>query len=96
MWIKQDPSALLVSLNFVLYMRMRTLIPLLLLLALYSHAIFIKVNLQMDEHGVHYNQTEEYDPFTADVITYVPAHERDGLILHELTKIENESEGGLP
>ena len=47
----------------------------------------------MDEHGVHYNQTEEYDPFTADVITYVPAHERDGLILHELTKIENEGLG---
>ena len=47
----------------------------------------------MNEHGVLYNQTEEYDPLTSDVITYVPGHERDGLIFLELTKIENEGLG---
>merc|ERR1719483_668450 len=73
---------------------MKTLLAL-LSLALYSKAILIKVTLQIDEHGVHYNQTEEYDPLTADVITYVPAHQRDGLKFLELTKIENEGLGIL-
>merc|ERR1719508_387375 len=42
---------------------------------------------------MHYNQTEEYDPMTADVISSVPAHLRDGLLLHEVVKIENEGLG---
>ena len=41
------------------------------------------------ESGVSYNQTVEYDPLTADVISHVPEHERDGMLFRETTKIEN-------
>ena len=60
---------------------------------IYSQASWIKVNLQLDEDGSYYNQTEEYDLLTGDVITSVPAHWRDGLLLHESHKIENERLG---
>ena len=43
----------------------------------------------MVESGVQYNQTVDYDPLTADVITYVPEHQRDGIDFRETTKIEN-------
>ena len=41
------------------------------------------------ESGIEYNQTVDYDPLTADVITYVPEHQRDGIDFRETTKIEN-------
>jgi len=43
----------------------------------------------VQEHGVTYNQTVEYDPLTGDVITHVPQHQRDGILFRETTKIEN-------
>ena len=64
--------------------------PALISLAVMAQGDFIKVNLQMDEHGVHYNQTEAYDPMTGDLITTVPEHQRDGLTFRALEKIENE------
>ena len=51
------------------------------------------VPLMIEEHGVHYNQTEEYDALTQDVISRIPAHQRDNLLLHQVEKIENEGLG---
>jgi len=45
--------------------------------------------LRVVESGIQYNQTVDYDPLTADVITYVPEHHRDGILFRETTKIEN-------
>ena len=53
----------------------------------------LTANLQINEHGLHYNQTEAYDPLTSDVVTYVPNHNRDNITLHEVIKIENEALG---
>jgi len=46
-----------------------------------------KITLQ--EGTAIYNTSVEYDPLTADVITYVPHHQRDGMEFLESTKIEN-------
>merc|ERR1711909_164650 len=70
---------------------MRILISLLVLTS--SKAHLFKANLHLEEEGTYYDQTEVYDPETADVITIVPAHERQGLHLEELKKIENEGLG---
>merc|ERR1719312_181187 len=64
-----------------------------LALAFTSQAYLFKANLHLEEEGTHYDQTEVYDPVTGDVITIVPAHERQGLQLEELKKIENEGLG---
>merc|ERR1712098_68862 len=69
--------------------KMRSLISL-LVLATTSKAYLFKANLHLEEEGTYYNQTEVYDSATGDVITIVPAHERQGLHLEELKKIENE------
>merc|ERR1719154_828140 len=45
--------------------------------------------LQVQEAGVRYNQSVVYDPLTADVISHVPRHTRDGILFRESTKIEN-------
>merc|ERR1712179_786257 len=58
-----------------------------------SKAHLFKANLHLEEEGTYYDQTEVYDPETADAITIVPAHERQGLHLEELKKIENEGLG---
>merc|ERR1712215_529855 len=71
---------------------MRILVSL-LVLAVTSQAHLFKANLHLEEEGTYYDQTEVYDPETADVITIVPAHERQGLHLEELKKIENEGLG---
>merc|ERR1712098_817929 len=72
--------------------KMRSLISL-LVLATTSKAYLFKANLHLEEEGTYYDQTEVYDPVTADVITIVPAHERQGLQLEELKKIDNEGLG---
>ena len=71
---------------------MRILVSL-LVLSTASQAHLFKANLHLEEEGTYYDQTELYDPVTADVITIVPAHERQGLQLEELKKIENEGLG---
>merc|ERR1719315_483071 len=71
---------------------MRILVSL-LVLTVTSQAHLFKANLHLEEEGTYYDQTEVYDPETADVITIVPAHERQGLPLEELKKIENEGLG---
>merc|ERR1711971_1213473 len=45
--------------------------------------------MTLQEGKAIYNTSIEYDPLTADVITYVPYHQRDGLEFLESTKIEN-------
>ena len=55
----------------------------------------IKVSLTIKEHGVYYNQSEEYDPQTQYVISHVPSHWSDNLLLNEVEKIENEGNGIL-
>ena len=65
----------------------------LLVLSTASQAHLFKANLHLEEEGTYYDQTELYDPVTADVITIVPAHDRQGLHLEELKKIENEDLG---
>merc|ERR1712156_980900 len=45
--------------------------------------------MTMKESTAIYNTSIEYDPLTADVITYVPYHHRDGMEFREHTKIEN-------
>ena len=71
---------------------MRILVSL-LVLSTVSQAHLFKANLHLEEEGTYYDQTEVYDPVTADVITIVPAHDRQGLHLEELKKIENEGLG---
>merc|ERR1719312_2018781 len=64
-----------------------------LALAYASKAYLFKANLHLEEEGTHYDQTEVYYPATGDVITIVPAHERQGLQLEVLKTIENEGLG---
>merc|ERR1712172_478031 len=45
--------------------------------------------MTLQEGTAKYNTSIDYDPLTADVITYVPCHQRDGLEFLESTKIEN-------
>jgi len=45
--------------------------------------------MTLQEGTAKYNTSIDYDPLTADVITYVPYHQRDGLEFLESTKIEN-------
>merc|ERR1712025_18552 len=72
--------------------KMRILISL-LVLTVTSKAYLFKANLHLEEEGTFYDQSEIYDPVTADVITIVPAHERQGVHLEELKRIENEGLG---
>merc|ERR1712042_265407 len=65
----------------------------LLVLTVTSQAYLFKANLHLEDEGTYYDQAEIYDPVTADVITIVPAHDRQGLHLEELKKIENEGLG---
>merc|ERR1739838_44332 len=58
---------------------------------LFSNAFSFMVcsQLMILESGVSYNQSVGYDPLTADVISHVPEHHRDGILFRETTKIEN-------
>ena len=38
---------------------------------------------------MRYNQSVRLDPLTADVVSHVPRHTRDGILFRESTKIEN-------
>jgi len=58
-----------------------------------SLAFQFLANLQVDEYGAHFNQTEVFDPITGDIITHVPAHWRNGIFLQAVTKIDNENLG---
>lgn len=57
-------------------------------------SLFI-ANMQIQENGVHYNQTESFDPVTGDVISIIPGHHSNGVFLHDVVKIENERLGLL-
>ena len=59
------------------------------LLGLHDHILVIATDMTLQEGTAIYNTSIEYDPLTADVITYVPYHQRDGLEFLESTKIEN-------
>jgi len=58
-------------------------------------ASLFTANMQIQENGVHYNQTESFDPVTGDVISIIPGHHRNGVFLHDVVKIENERLGLL-
>ena len=59
------------------------------LLCLHDHFFVGATEMTLQEGAAVYNTSIEYDPLTADVITYVPYHQRDGMEFHESTKIEN-------
>eukprot|EP00092_Neocalanus_flemingeri_P009762 GFUD01010514.1.p1 GENE.GFUD01010514.1~~GFUD01010514.1.p1 ORF type:complete len:242 (-),score=62.12 GFUD01010514.1:691-1416(-) len=61
----------------------------LLLLFCQHFSILVCSQLRVRESGVSYNQSVDYDPLTADVISHVPEHERDGILFRETIKIEN-------
>jgi len=54
-----------------------------------NHFFVGATEMTMKESTAVYNTSIEYDPLTADVITYVPYHQRDGMEFLETTKIEN-------
>jgi len=54
-----------------------------------NHFLVGATEMTMKESTAVYNTSIEYDPLTADVITYVPYHQRDGMEFVESTKIEN-------
>ena len=56
---------------------------------LHDHILVIATDMTLQEGNAIYNTSIEYDPLTADVITYVPYHQRDGLEFLESTKIKN-------
>merc|ERR1712112_700945 len=72
---------------------MKILIALSLLVWCPGLAQNISANLQVDEHGQLYNQTEVFDPKTGDIISHVPSHWRSGIHLHDVTIIKNENLG---
>ena len=59
------------------------------LLGLHNHILVSGTEMTLQEGTAIYNTSIDYDPLTADVITYVPYHQRDGLEFQESTKIEN-------
>jgi len=59
------------------------------LLGLHQHILVSGTEMTLQEGTATYNTSIEYDPLTADVITYVSYHQRDGLEFQESTKIEN-------
>ena len=59
------------------------------LLCLHDHFFVGATEMTMKESTAIYNTSIEYDPLTADVITYVPYHQRDGMEFLETAKIEN-------
>jgi len=59
------------------------------LLHLHDRNLVSATQMTLQESTAIYNTSIEYDPLTADVITYVPYHKRDGIDFAETTKIEN-------
>jgi len=59
------------------------------LLCLHDQMFVGATEMTLQEGSTVYNTSIEYDPLTADVITYVPYHQRDGMEFREHTKIEN-------
>merc|ERR1712216_1092732 len=59
------------------------------LLDLHQNILVSGTEMTLQEGTAKYNPSIEYDPLTADVIPYVPYHQRDGLEFQESTKIEN-------
>jgi len=59
------------------------------LLGLHNPILVSGTEMTLQEGTAKYNTSIDYDPLTADVITYVPYHQRDGLEFLESTKIEN-------
>merc|ERR1719419_136990 len=57
------------------------------LVHLFTFSSCIQVTIEKD--GLQYNETVISDPLTGDVTTHVPEHERHGVTLLEMTKIEN-------
>jgi len=63
------------------------------LLCLHNQMFVGATEMTLQEGSAAYNTSIEYDPLTADVITYVPYHQRDGMEFRETTKIENKYRG---
>ena len=63
------------------------------LLCLHNQMFVGATEMTLQEGSAVYNTSIEYDPLTADVITYVPYHQRDGMEFRETTKIENKYRG---
>ena len=59
------------------------------LLHLHDRNLVSATEMTLQEGTAIYNTSIDYDPLTADVITYVPHHKRDGIEFLETTKIEN-------
>jgi len=59
------------------------------LLHLHNRNLVSATEMTLQEGTATYNTSIDYDPLTADVITYVPHHKRDGIEFLETTKIEN-------
>ena len=91
--IKADPPEVSTTWFFRSQSMISQLIAVTCLLCLHDQMFVGAAEMTLQEGAAVYNTSIEYDPLTADVITYVPYHQRDGMEFRETTKIENKYRG---